>query len=193
MSLMKITKHLRRLGAALVLGALARALVVGAVAAQSPPNPPSRFVGSVMVNGAPATAGTLIEARIGSATCGSTTVFMSNGEARYVVDSPAIDPAGAPGCGADGSSVSFFVGGQKADQTGSWANYQLNTVNLTVSAAAATPPPTSTTAAPRVTPAAPVAGNSSGAGSSQPTLELLLVAMALGLTGVGVAARVRSR
>lgn len=186
---MRDFKSFRRFAAAVAVAAIAAAMMVSVAGAQSPPNPPSRFVGNITVDGTPATAGTLIEARIGAVTCGATTVFMSGSEARYVLDSPASDPAQNPNCGADGSTVTFYVAGKQAAQTGSWANYKLNTVNLTVTTAATTP-----TAAPTasVTPSAPVAGNT---GSTNPAgvslLELMLVAAALGLAGVGVAATVR--
>ncbi|MEO8541365.1 MAG: hypothetical protein ABI577_16605 [bacterium] len=187
---MRRPMFLKQLVLAATTAALASVMVVSVAAAQAPPNPPSRFVGNIVVDGAPATAGTLIEARIGSATCGATTVFMSGGEARYVLDSPAADPVGSPNCGADGSTVTFYVAGKQASQTGSWANYRLNTVNLTVSQAVATP--TTAPATPVVTPAAPVAGNSGGGSSSPASVtELMLVAAALGLAGVGFASRVR--
>lgn len=190
-------KKLRRLAAATVAAAIGAAMVVNIAAAQSPPNPPSRFVGTVSVNGQPAAAGTVVEARIGAATCGTTTVFTASGQSRYTLDSPALDPTQAPGCGADGSTVTFFVGGQQAGQTGVWRNYQLNTVDLTVGAQVTTTPTTPTTTAvpttPATTPRAPVAGNFAGseAGNGAPLLEVALVAVALGLGGVAVAARSR--
>jgi hypothetical protein len=158
--------------------------------AQSPPTPPSRFVGSVRVDGANATAGTTIEARIGATTCGVTTVFAASGEARYALDSPALEPTQNPNCGTDGSVVTFFVGGRQANETGTWRNYQLNTVNLTVTTQTT---PTTPGATPTRTPAAPVAGTTgaSTSGASMPLMELMLVASALGLVGVGIAARVR--
>ena len=179
---------------------ISKQLVVGAVAAlaastmlatvafaQSPPTPPSRFVGSVRVDGANAAAGTTIEARIGSTTCGVTTVFTSGSEARYTLDSPALEPTQNPNCGVEGSVVTFMVGGRQANETGTWRNYQLNTVNLTVTTAA-TP-----AATPTRTPGPPTAGTTSGAGegSTAPIMEMLLVASALGLAGVGIASRVR--
>jgi len=184
---MSIFNRTLRASAVAAVAALAGgAMLVGSAWAQSPPTPPSRFVGSVTVNGAPAAAGTTIEARIGSTTCGVTTVFMSSGQARYALDSPALDPTSNPACGTDGAAVSFYVGGQKANETGSWANYQLNTVNLTVTPATAVPP------TPTRTPAAPVAGTTAGTGAaSLPLVEFLLLASAVGLAGVGVAARVR--
>jgi hypothetical protein len=172
-------------------------MVVSIAGAQAPPNPPSRFVGSVTVNGVAAATGTVIEARIGGATCGTSTVFQASGQARYVLDAPAADPAQAPGCGTDGATVTFFVGGQQAAQTGIWRNYQLNTVDLTVAPVATQPPAaTPTTAAPTqppTTPRAPVAGNFDGSSTAgnAPMLEIMLVAAAIGLSGVAIAARAR--
>lgn len=184
---------LKQLGLAAVVAAIASAFVVSIAGAQSPPTPPSRFVGSVTVNGQPAAAGTTIEARIGATTCGVTTVFLASGQARYALDSPALDPAQFPACGTDGATVTFFVGGQQANETGSWANYQLNTVNLTVSAQVPTTP--TTTAPPpaaTATPRPPVAGDSAGGtGTGVPFMEVVLLASAIGLAGVGLAARAR--
>lgn len=185
---MSISKQFKRIASLAVLAMVATAMTVSVAGAQSPPNPPSRFVGNIAVDGVPVASGTLIEARIGNSTCGVTTTFMSGSEARYVLDSPAIDPSLNPSCGVDGSTVEFYVAGKKAAQTGSWANYKLNTVNLTV-ATAATPPPT---AIPSKTPAAPVAGNSGGGGSMPVSVtEIMLVAAAFGLAGVGLASRAR--
>jgi len=181
-------RFLKQLGLAAVAAAIAGAFIVSVAGAQSPPTPPSRFVGSVTVNGQPAAAGTTIEARIGNTTCGATTVFMSGGQARYTLDSPALDPAQFPACGTDGATVTFFVGGQQANETGSWANYQLNTVNLTVSAQQATPtsPPAAT-----ATPRPPVAGTGEAGGVDAPLIEVILVATAIGLAGTAFVARAR--
>lgn len=158
-------------------------LAVSAASAESPPNPPSRFVGNVTVNGAPATAGTTIEARIGSTTCGTTSVFIASGEARYVVDSPALDPGATPNCGTDGAVVTFYVGGQKANETGSWKNYQLNTVNLTVTPATAVPSTTVT-----ATPGPPNSGNSGAGGEAPFGWYLAAAALAvIGFAGAGFA------
>jgi hypothetical protein len=140
MTNVQTSTHRRATGAMLSLIAIL-ALFGGmaVVEAQSPPGPPSRFVGSVTVNGQPAAAGTVIEARIGDASCGTATVFLSGSEARYSLDSPGADPAGSPDCGTDGDTVTFIVGGTQANETGTWRNFDLNTVNLTVSSAVATP------------------------------------------------------
>lgn len=140
-----MTKVLKLLGGGAIAAMLAMALFVATVSAESPPSPPARFVGSVMVDGTAAASGTLIELRIGSTTCGATTVFAAGGEARYAVDSPALDPGATPNCGVEGATVTFYIGGKKANETGSWKNYELNTVNLTYTTptvtATATPKP----------------------------------------------------
>lgn len=178
---------------AAVLGVvlLATSGVLGArtVSAESPPNPPARFVGSVTIDGQPATAGTIVEARIGNTTCGSDSVFMASGEARYALDSPALDPGATPNCGVDGAAVSFFVGGKKANETGSWKNYQLNQLNLTVT----TPTPSASTTA---TPKPPVTGTNevgpaSGSNATWLFAVLGLGAITLGVSGAAVARRAR--
>ena len=149
------------------------------VSAESPPNPPARFVGSVLVDGVAPAAGTTIEARIGNASCGVTTTFNAGGESRYVVDSPALDPGANPNCGVEGAVVSFYIGGKKAAETGSWKNYELNTVNLTYTT------PTVTVTA---TPKGPVTGNTPviGTASSDSAATWLFVALGLGALAFGV-------
>ena len=180
----KVLKKLGGVGLAAVLGVV----LLGATAAlaESPPNPPARFVGSVLVDGAQPAAGTTIEAKIGSTTCGVTTTFNASGESRYVDDVPALDPGATPNCGTDGAVVTFYVGGKKADQTGSWKNYQLNTVNLTV---------TTPTVAPSATPKAPTTGSSPSTGNESSSAWLFVVlglgALAFGVGGVTAARRSR--
>lgn len=176
-----------RLALVVALAAVCALLVVSFAAAQAPPQPPSRFVGTVAVNGTPAAAGTVVEARVAGTACGTGTVFIEAGQSRYVVDVAAA--ASTAGCGVDGSQVSFFVGGTAANETGSWANFQLNTVNLTVGGGAATP----TATRPASTPAPPATGNGGvSASSAAPSLLLLgLIGAALGLGGAGLAVRSR--
>ena len=123
-------------------------------AAQSPPIPPARFAGTVSINGAPAPGGTPIEARVGSASCGTASVFIEGGASRYVID-VAAESTATPGCGTDGATVSFFVAGQAAG-SGSWVNFDLNQLNLGSSTATPTPTatgtPTGTATAPPATP-----------------------------------------
>jgi hypothetical protein len=183
-----MTKILKMLGAVGLTAVLGIALFGATALADSPPAPPARFVGSVTVNGAPATAGTAITAVIGSTTCGTTSVFLSGAEARYTVDSPALDPGATPNCGTDGATVSFTVGGVKANETGVWHSYQLNTVNLTVTTATATVTP-SASATPAKTATATPKGPTTGSGvdtSNSGTAIWLFVALGLGALAFGV-------
>lgn len=184
-----MTKVMKKLGAgslALALGALllgfAGAFSASEASAESPPNPPSRFGGSVLVDGKAPVAGTTIEAKIGTATCGVTTVFMNGAEARYILNSPALDPGATPNCGTDGAVVTFYVGGKKANETGTWRNYDFNTVNLTVTTPTPTPKPPSTGS-----------GTVSGSGAEAAWLFAAfgLAALAFGIGGATVARRSR--
>lgn len=189
-----MTKVLKLLGGgwlAAVLGvalfAASGALNTSTVDAQSPPSPPARFVGSVLVDGQAPAAGTAIELRIGNTTCGVTQTFMSGSESRYAVDSPALEPTQSPNCGVDGASVSFYIGGKLAAQTGTWRSYELNTVNLTYT----TPTATTTVTA---TPGPPPSGNTlaeGGASANWLFAALGLGAIAFGVGGVTVARRSR--
>jgi hypothetical protein len=164
-------------GAMLPMGA-------GAAFAQAPPNPPSRFAGTVTIGGQPAPAGTAVVALIGSATCGTGTTFIESGQAHYTLDSPQADSTNS-GCGADGAAVTFSVGGVVANETGVWHNYQLNIVNLTVSGAA-TPAPTQAPATATSTPAPPSTGTGQapGGGFAFPlVLAGGLVILAAGVSG----------
>ena len=90
---------------------------------------------------------------------------------------PASEPTNSPDCGAEGSSVSFYVGGKKADQEGEWRNFDLNVLNLTV-----TPPP-----------APPDTGTGVGSSTSSTTLPLAAVlgiaTLVLGLGGLALSRR----
>lgn len=179
-------------GLAAVLGALlfGFAGVYGAqhVEAQSPPTPPSRFAGTVTVDGAPVPPGTVVSAMIGSASCGSTATFTEAGVARYVLDVPALEPAGAPNCGTDGAVVTFFIGSRKANETGAWRNFDLNQLNLTAAPAATATPsasasPTGGTAG---TPKPPTTG--SGGTTIESGSDTNWLFLALGVGAVALAA-----
>ena len=182
------------------------------VEAQSPPDPPARFVGTVIVDGEPAAAGTTIEARVGGNACGTTSVFMDGSDARYSLDVVSASPNN-PGCGSDGATVSFYVGGVAAQQTGAWINYDLNVLNLTVVPATVTPTPTddddddaTVTPTPTdddaddngtppvtvtATPGPPATGTGTSAGGF--TAVWLLVALGLGAAAFGAAGTVAAR
>jgi len=196
-----MTKFLRMLGAATVT-VVAGSLLLGASGAfaQSPPSPPSRFVGTVTVNGQTATDGTVVTAQVNGNACGSGDVTGGN----YKIDVPAADPAASVQCGKDGDTVTFFVGGVQANETGTWHNYELGQVNLTVTSSTETPTPTPTeatetptegtgTVAPTKTPNAPVVGTGvESGGSSAPAWLFALLglgAVAFGVGGVAAAKR----
>ena len=190
----KVTKLLGG-GLAAVLGVLllsvSGAFSASTAEAESPPAPAARFAGSVLVDGVAPPAGTTIEARIGSTTCGVTTTF-NTAESRYVLDSPALDPGANPNCGTDGAVVAFYVGGKKANETGSWRNYDINVVNLTVTTAVASPSASPTGASPTTKPPATGSGYSDESG----TAVWLFVALGLGVLAFGaggVAAARRAR
>ena len=195
-----MTKTLKWLGSSAIAAALGLLLfgVSGMFSAtgaraESPPNPPARFAGSVLVDGRAPAPGTTIEARIGSATCGTTSTFSQGSESRYRVDSPALDPGASPNCGTDGAVVTFYIGGKKAAETGSWRNYDINVVNLTYTTPTPTPAP-SVTASPSATPRPPATG--SGIAGSDSTAAWLfaalgLAALAFGVGGAAVARRSR--
>lgn len=189
----KVMKMLGGSGLVAVLGVLllgfSGAFNATTVSAESPPNPPSRFVGSVKIDGTNAPAGTTIEAKIGTTTCGVATAFTAAGETRYSLDSPALDPGANPNCGTDGAVVTFYIGGKLANETGKWANYQLGTVNLTY-----TTPTPAASATPAKTPAAPATGNSGSTGESTAIWLFAVLgmgALAFGVGGVTVARRSR--
>lgn len=192
----KVLKMLGSIGLATVLGVTL--LGASSAFAESPPSPPSRFAGTVKVDGANVVGGTTIEARIGSTSCGVTTTFDQGGNANYVLDVPALDPGATPNCGTENAAVSFYVGGRLANETGSWKNYQLNLLNLTVTSATATPgtstPGTGTPGA-GTTPSATVRPPATGSGQASESSGAILLFAVLGLGavafGVGGAAVAR--
>jgi len=199
-----MTKFLRMLGAAAVT-VVAGSLLLGASGAfaQSPPSPPSRFVGTVTVNGAPAKAGAVVTAQINGNACGSGNVgdASAGGANRYKIDVPAADPAATVQCGKVGDTVTFFVDGVKANETGTWNSAILGQVNLTVTAgtatatttASATASATNTSTQPSVTPKVANTGTGvAGGGTSAPAWLFALLGMgavAFGLGGVAAAKR----
>lgn len=203
----KVIRMLASGGFAAVLGVvllgLSGALIAEDVAAQSPPAPPSRFVGTVTIDGQPAAAGTVVEARIDGESCGVTQVFIANGESRYAIDVDAEQPDGS--CGDLGDTVVFIVGGQVANETGSWDNGELQTLDLTVTSP--TPAPTedpdddddddddatpTATATASATPKPPATGTGTADGSNGMLFAVMGAAvLALGAAGAVAARRTR--
>lgn len=114
-----------------LLGVIA-AIVVAIVSmsnlvyAEAPPEPPSRFVGQVLIEGVVAPNGSLVVAVLDNKVCASAKTFSANGQSRYVIDIPA-------SCSSATGSLSFTVSGLAAhEHVNSWANYQLQQLDLTV-------------------------------------------------------------
>lgn len=92
------------------------------VSADSPPIFPSSFWGTVKIDGANVEAGTIITAEIGGEVVASTEVALDNGDTVYVFIIPGDESM-------EGNRIDFYIGGQPADQYGSWhsgTNVHLN-------------------------------------------------------------------
>jgi hypothetical protein len=96
--------------------------------------PPTRFFGSITVDGQPATSGTPIEVEINGRACGS-------GSARqvgmYVADAQA--EGSIAGCGQPDSVVLFKVGQRYAAETGTFLSGEFKALNLTITGTGARP------------------------------------------------------
>jgi hypothetical protein len=115
-----------------VVVAVISSLLVASVSAQ-PPTPPNRFFGKATQGGSPAAAGTQVSAMIGSAVCGQTTV---KSDSSYVLD--VVSSGQTAGCGTEGASVSFTVGGNPAG-TGTWSSGKFTSLDLAGQAGGAQP------------------------------------------------------
>jgi hypothetical protein len=115
--------------------ALLSSLMAASVSAQ-PPTPPNRFFGAVTQNGAAAPAGTNVSASIGGNVCGQTTV---QADSTYVLD--VVSSGQTAGCGTEGASVSFTVGGDPAGSA-TWSSGQFTSLDLAGQVAPTVAPPT---------------------------------------------------
>jgi hypothetical protein len=164
--------------------ALLSSLMVASVSAQ-PPTPPNRFFGNVTG----AAAGTDVTASIGGNVCGQTTV---QADSSYVLD--VVSSGQTAGCGTEGASVDFTVGGSPAGSA-TWSSGQFTNLDLTAGAA---PPPT--VAPPTVAPVTPTpqvvtgTGGYLDGGSGTAWWIYMAAGLSLLLLGTaGVAAYRRSR
>jgi hypothetical protein len=212
-----MTKVMKWLGGS-VAGVTGGVLLLGAsgtftatdAAAESPPAPAARYVGTVLVDGQKPAAGTVIEARVGATSCGVGTTYSQGSDMWYKVDVSALDPGATPNCGAEGATVTFYIAGKLANESAPWRNYDINIVNLTytsptptptASPSATTPSTVTTTPGTSVpttpgggtaaTPRPPSTGTGSQGGDSAVWLFALLGAgaVAFGASGVAVARR----
>jgi hypothetical protein len=131
-------------------------LVLPSLSVSAQPLPPNRFFGRVTANGQ-AAAGATINALVGTTTCGSST---TDGSGSYRLD--VLSSGERPGCGTDGATVIFNVGGQRASQTATWRQGEFTSLDLNASPAPATATPaasaTATSVAPTATPSVVVPG-----------------------------------
>jgi hypothetical protein len=132
-------KTLMRGALAAVAVALVSSLLVASVSAQ-PPTPPNRFFGNATQGGSAAAAGTQVSAMIGSAVCGQTTV---KADSSYVLD--VVSSGQTAGCGTEGASVSFTVGGNPAGSA-TWSSGKFTSLDLAGAAVQPTVAPPSTPA-----------------------------------------------
>lgn len=129
----------RLLAAVLLAGVAIQAATVAAQA------PPTRFYGSVTVNGAPAEVGTVVEGYVNGLLCGQGVVAELGDPIGigYILDVNA--DSFQPGCGMDGGQVTFKVGALDAAATGEFRTGSFVQVDLSidgdVGAAPAPPPP----------------------------------------------------
>ncbi|MGH2584098.1 MAG: hypothetical protein ACRDJE_04230, partial [Dehalococcoidia bacterium] len=98
---------------------------------------PTRFFGTVTIDGQPAPAGTTVTAEIGGNDCGSGAVESRQGQMLYILD--AQSEAAVAGCGGLNVIVFFKVGSRYATQIGCFTPGAFVEQNLTISGAAARP------------------------------------------------------
>ena len=199
----KFTRWLGGTAIAVVAGVLLFG-AAGSFGAQevSAQDPPGTFTGLVTVNGEPADVGASVEARIDGNSCGvGTTVEAEDGvNTRYTVHVNA-----GNGCGTEGATVTFYVQGQAAQETGSWQD-GLSHLNLTVVVEVEDPTPTPDPVdptptpddpddpTPDPTPAPPDTGaGAMGSTSSTSGMALVLAIAVLGAAGFGIAGAAAAR
>lgn len=117
--------------AALVMLSL---ILINVTAVSAVPPIPSSFYGTVKDGSRNVALGTPITARINGVEYASTTAFIDNGDSVYSInvtgddpDTPEIDG------GIQGDTITFYVDGIKALQTGEWQSAANNQLDLIVS------------------------------------------------------------
>lgn len=151
---------------------LAGLFALGAVAAMggtasAQPALPSTFYGTASIDGKLPPVTAEVRGYIDGRDCtqgerGTTPVYIENGVAQYVIH--VMHETQAPGCGREGKTVTFTVGGRETGQAAAWKTgvQELNLnagsgTPLPLPPATPTPPAPSATATPRVsTPGTPI-------------------------------------
>jgi hypothetical protein len=120
-----------------ILGSIAL-VVAGAVReARAQATPPSRFFGSLTIDGAPAAWGTNVVAEINGRVCSIPKQWPGGPDVDYGVDAEASSTLS--GCGFDDAPVFFRVGNRYANQVGSWTGAAFVRLDLTISGKAERP------------------------------------------------------
>jgi len=121
--------------------------------AKAQPAPPATFAGSVKLDGQSVPDGTPVLALVNGKICGESSrepgqkgtwtlstdvadLGMYKGDSIYIVD--VVSDSQTPGCGTEGTTVTFQVGGRPAQEQGLW-KAGFNSLNLTVGQAPASP------------------------------------------------------
>lgn len=101
------------------VGAIGALVLAGVASAQ--PQVPATFYGTASIDGEPAPAGAEVRALIEGEDCtqpGGQGVVIDSGVAVYVIT--VMHESQREGCGADGKTVTFTIGGQQAGQAVAW-------------------------------------------------------------------------
>jgi hypothetical protein len=120
-----------------ILGVIALVAVAAAREARAQASPPSRFFGSLTIDGAPAGWGTVVVAEINGRVCSVRKDWPGGPDVDYGVDAEA--SATISGCGYDDAPVFFRVGNRYASQVGSWTGATFIRLDLTISGVAERP------------------------------------------------------
>src|SRR5436190_20516062 len=112
--------------------AVVGAVAAGREAAVHAQSPPTRAFGTVTIDGQPAPLGTIVQAYIDDQLCGEGMVRRVNDDLPqgYVVD--VAGAAQTPGCAGEGDTITFRIGGVKANETGTFATGSFLRLDLTV-------------------------------------------------------------
>lgn len=119
-------RKMRRIWIVIVAGLLLAASVPGALAGDIPPMP-GEFYGNVTINGMPAPAGILIEARINGLSAGSLTTTTAGSYGGKGTFDPRLMVSGQ----SNGQVVSFFIGGLEANQTAVFQERSISRLDVT--------------------------------------------------------------
>ncbi len=106
-----------KLRVVVLLAVVALLLFPALVLADTPPEPPCRFYGTVTVDGAAVADGTVITAMIGGDQ--HTTTTPAEGYATSTYGLKIVPPEGTEY--TDGATISFMIGDRTAAQTGTWS------------------------------------------------------------------------